>query len=129
MGVSASAWLLNPVAVLLCRSEDNEASFRAVTHTHVSKACARLIAERACVHLPQVFHFMQTQEHSGEAAQNEAFRRHPGAFHPVLQCFMSLDVLFLMCGFLAAITLVPALEDSRRTVKQACTPVLHWNVR
>lgn len=41
------------------------------------------------------------------------------SFCTTLQGFIGLDVLFVICGFLAAITLIPLLEDRRRPVKQA----------
>ncbi len=33
--------------------------------------------------------------------------------------WLGLDIMFLLCGFHAALTLVPALGDRRRSVKQA----------
>lgn len=40
-------------------------------------------------------------------------------YSTTLQGFIGLEVLFVICGFLAAITLIPLLEDRRRPVKQA----------
>lgn len=39
--------------------------------------------------------------------------------HAIVIRWLGLDVMFLLCGFHAALTLVPTLGDRRRSVKQA----------
>lgn len=42
------------------------------------------------------------------------------------QGFIGLEVLFVICGFLATISLIPMLEDRRRPVKQASKVSRHF---
>jgi peptidoglycan/LPS O-acetylase OafA/YrhL len=60
----------------------------------------------------QVFHHMLLREFSSEEL-NSAFRRRPIAFGAILNGNLGLDTLFLISGFLAALVLIPTLEQPR----------------
>lgn len=67
-------------------------------------------------YLLQVFHHAMLREHFGDGPLNDAFRRHSRVMHTVLGGHQGLEPLFLMCGFLAALSLVPLLADPRRSI-------------
>ena len=68
---------------------------------------------------------MLLREFSSEEL-NSAFRKRPAVFSAILNGNLGLDTLFLISGFLAALVLIPALEQPRGSTWQvrACCCLL-----